>query len=105
MPASRSHLFGAFRDRQGPRSAAGVRSHPLPQRHRGFAKLSPATTDARPVPFRRRPAIRNHRFDGNASRRDLGYEPATALDAGLPRFVDWYSSFHDVAAAPMRRSV
>jgi UDP-glucuronate 4-epimerase len=43
--------------------------------------------------------------DIDASRRDLGYEPATALDAGLPRFVDWYRAFHRAPASPMRLSV
>jgi UDP-glucuronate 4-epimerase len=26
--------------------------------------------------------------------RDLGYSPATAIDAGVPRFVDWYRRYH-----------
>ena len=28
--------------------------------------------------------------DIEASRRDLGYEPTTSIDEGIPRFVDWY---------------
>ena len=28
------------------------------------------------------------------SERDLGYAPATSLDIGIPRFVDWFISYH-----------
>lgn len=31
-----------------------------------------------------------------ASERDLGFSPATSIEEGLPRFVDWYRSFHGV---------
>ena len=30
--------------------------------------------------------------DIEASRRDLGFDPTTSIDEGLPRFVDWYLS-------------
>jgi UDP-glucuronate 4-epimerase len=42
--------------------------------------------------------------DIGASRRELGYEPATRLEAGLPRFVDWYRAYHGVPAPSLRRS-
>jgi UDP-glucuronate 4-epimerase len=29
-----------------------------------------------------------------SSRRDLGYDPATPIDEGLPRFVRWYKEYH-----------
>ena len=28
------------------------------------------------------------------SKTDLGFEPRTAIDEGLPRFVAWYRSYH-----------
>ena len=31
-----------------------------------------------------------------ASQRDLGFEPATAIEEGLPRFVAWYRHYHGV---------
>lgn len=31
--------------------------------------------------------------DITASRRDLGFDPKTSLDEGLPRFADWYRSY------------
>ena len=34
--------------------------------------------------------------DITASRRDLGYAPATPLEEGLSRFVDWYGRYHGV---------
>jgi UDP-glucuronate 4-epimerase len=34
--------------------------------------------------------------DIEASRRDLGFEPTTALDQGIPRFVAWYREYHRV---------
>ena len=32
--------------------------------------------------------------DIDAIRRDLGFEPATSIDVGVNRFVDWYRSYH-----------
>lgn len=32
--------------------------------------------------------------DIEASRRDLGYEPTTPIEAGIPRFVDWFRGYH-----------
>jgi len=32
--------------------------------------------------------------DIEASRADLGFEPSTAIDEGIPRFVDWYRTYH-----------
>jgi UDP-glucuronate 4-epimerase len=32
--------------------------------------------------------------DIEAARRDLGFEPKTSIDEGIPRFVDWYRSYH-----------
>ncbi len=34
--------------------------------------------------------------DIEASRRDLGFEPRTAIDEGVPRFVEWYRDYHGV---------
>ena len=31
--------------------------------------------------------------DIEASRRDLGFEPATSIDRGIPAFVDWFRSY------------
>jgi UDP-glucuronate 4-epimerase len=36
-----------------------------------------------------------HTFaDIEASRRDLGFEPATPIEAGLQNFVGWYRGYH-----------
>ncbi len=35
--------------------------------------------------------------DIEASRRDLGFEPRTGIDEGLPRFVQWYREYHGVS--------
>jgi UDP-glucuronate 4-epimerase len=32
--------------------------------------------------------------DIESSRRDLGFEPKTPIEEGLPRFVAWYRSYH-----------
>lgn len=32
--------------------------------------------------------------DIEASRRDLGFEPATSISEGVPRFVEWYRRYH-----------
>jgi UDP-glucuronate 4-epimerase len=34
--------------------------------------------------------------DIEASRRDLGFEPKTGIEAGLARFVEWYKSYHHI---------
>jgi UDP-glucuronate 4-epimerase len=34
--------------------------------------------------------------DIEAIRRDLGYEPTTPIEDGVPRFVNWYREFHGV---------
>jgi UDP-glucuronate 4-epimerase len=34
--------------------------------------------------------------DIEASRRDLGFEPSTPIEEGLPRFVEWYREYHRV---------
>ncbi|CAO3421327.1 SDR family NAD(P)-dependent oxidoreductase [Azospirillum argentinense] len=35
--------------------------------------------------------------DIEVSRRDLGYEPTTSIETGLPRFVAWYKGYHGLA--------
>ena len=35
--------------------------------------------------------------DIEASQRDLGFDPKTTIDEGLPRFVDWYRDYHGVS--------
>ena len=37
--------------------------------------------------------VRETRADIAASRRDLGFAPATPLDEGVPRFVEWYLGY------------
>ena len=32
--------------------------------------------------------------DIEATRRDLGFEPTTPIDVGIPRFVEWYRDYH-----------
>ncbi|GMN12940.1 SDR family NAD(P)-dependent oxidoreductase [Altererythrobacter sp. MTPC7] len=34
--------------------------------------------------------------DIEAIRRDLGYEPTTGVETGVPAFVDWYRTYHQV---------
>ena len=34
--------------------------------------------------------------DIEAIRRDLGYEPTTPIDVGVPRFVEWYRAYHGI---------
>ena len=34
--------------------------------------------------------------DIEASRRDLGFEPQTPIEDGLPRFVAWYRQYHEL---------
>ncbi|HEV7372049.1 NAD-dependent epimerase/dehydratase family protein [Arenibaculum sp.] len=35
--------------------------------------------------------------DIEASRRALGFDPKTPIEVGIPRFVDWYKSYHKVS--------
>ena len=34
--------------------------------------------------------------DIDAIARDKGYAPTTSLEIGLPKFVEWYRSYHQV---------
>jgi UDP-glucuronate 4-epimerase len=31
-----------------------------------------------------------------AIQADLGFEPKTTIDVGVPRFVDWYRAYHKI---------
>jgi UDP-glucuronate 4-epimerase len=34
--------------------------------------------------------------DIDAIQRDLGFQPSTGIDVGVPRFVEWYRGYHGV---------
>ena len=34
--------------------------------------------------------------DIDAARRDLGFEPRTPIEVGVPKFVAWYREYHGV---------
>jgi UDP-glucuronate 4-epimerase len=38
--------------------------------------------------------VRDTFADISAIQRDLGFEPTTPIDAGIPRFVAWYRDYH-----------
>jgi len=38
--------------------------------------------------------VRDTFADISAIQRDLGFAPTTSIDVGVPRFVDWYRSYH-----------
>ena len=38
--------------------------------------------------------VRKTAADISAIQRDLGFEPSTPIDVGVPKFVDWYRSYH-----------
>jgi UDP-glucuronate 4-epimerase len=40
--------------------------------------------------------VRDTYADISAIQRDLGFEPKTRIDEGIPRFVDWYRRYHGV---------
>ena len=40
--------------------------------------------------------VRDTYADISAIQRDLGFEPMTSIDEGVPRFVDWYRAYHGV---------
>jgi UDP-glucuronate 4-epimerase len=40
--------------------------------------------------------VRDTYADISAIQRDLGFEPKTRIDEGVPRFVDWYRRYHGV---------
>jgi UDP-glucuronate 4-epimerase len=35
--------------------------------------------------------------DISATRRELGFDPATPIEVGIPRFVAWYKAYHGIA--------
>jgi UDP-glucuronate 4-epimerase len=40
--------------------------------------------------------VRDTYADISAIQRDLGFQPSTKIDAGIPRFVQWYRDYHGV---------
>ena len=34
--------------------------------------------------------------DIDAIRNDLGFEPATPIDVAVPKFVEWFKSYHGI---------
>ncbi|GGC41170.1 NAD-dependent epimerase [Novosphingobium marinum] len=40
--------------------------------------------------------VRQSFADIEAIRRDLGYEPTTSIDVGVPKFVAWYKEYHGI---------
>ena len=40
--------------------------------------------------------VRDTYADISAIQRDLGFQPSTKIDVGIPRFVDWYRAYHGV---------
>jgi UDP-glucuronate 4-epimerase len=40
--------------------------------------------------------VRDTYADISAIQGDLGFQPATSIDEGIPRFVEWYRSYHGV---------
>jgi UDP-glucuronate 4-epimerase len=34
--------------------------------------------------------------DITAISNDLGYAPTTKIDVGVPKFVEWYQSYHNI---------
>ena len=40
--------------------------------------------------------VRDTYADISAIQRDLGFEPTTSIDEGVPRFVEWYRKYHGV---------
>ena len=40
--------------------------------------------------------VRDTYADISAIERDLGFKPATTIDEGVPRFVEWYRAYHGV---------
>ncbi len=40
--------------------------------------------------------VRDTYADISAIQSDLGFQPTTSIDEGIPRFVDWYRSYHGV---------
>ena len=40
--------------------------------------------------------VRDTYADISAIQRDLGFQPSTAIDVGIPRFVEWYRQYHGV---------
>jgi UDP-glucuronate 4-epimerase len=40
--------------------------------------------------------VRDTYADIGAIQRDLGYQPTTSIDEGVPRFVEWYKAYHGI---------
>ena len=38
--------------------------------------------------------VRDTYADTSAIQRDLGFEPTTSIEEGVPRFVSWFQTYH-----------
>ncbi len=42
--------------------------------------------------------VRQSFADITAIARDLGYQPTTSIDEGIPLFIEWYKNYHKIAS-------
>jgi UDP-glucuronate 4-epimerase len=83
---------------QAPHRLYNIGNHRSEELTRMIALLEQAC--GRPAEKRLMPMqpgdVRDTYADISAIQRDLGFEPKTRIDEGIPRFVDWYRRYHGV---------
>ena len=95
---ARGRRLGQGRRQHRPHAHLQYRQQP--QRRSDAGRRAARTSDRQESPAR--PAADADRrrqgtfADISAIERDLGFEPATTIDEGIPRFVDWYREYHGV---------
>ena len=63
---------------------------------RAFLKGRPAIRDYRPM----QPGdVKETYADISAIQQDLGFHPTTSIEAGVPKFVEWFKAYHAEAAS------
>ena len=83
---------------QGPHAIYNIGNHRSEELMRMVSLLEQATGRKAVIEFKpMQPGdVKDTFADISAIRRDHGFEPNTTIDAGIPRFVDWFKQYHRI---------
>ena len=83
---------------KGPHALYNIGNHRSEELMRMVGLLEQATGRQAVIDFQpMQPGdVKDTFADTSAIERDLGFEPSTTIDVGVPRFVDWFKQYHRI---------
>ena len=83
---------------KGPHAIYNIGNHRSEELTHMVALLEQATGRKAEIEFKpMQPGdVKDTFADISAIRRDHGFEPSTSIDAGIPRFVEWFKAYHQI---------